>query len=209
MQTAYLKAHYPTEFFAGLLTSVSDDLAKLIIYVNDCKAKGIVVHKPDLNSSGIHFVSNDDHSITYGLEAIKAVGSGIVEAIIEERDANGPYESIVDLAERIPAVNKGLVEAMAKAGALDCFELSRNAILFHTDSILKGIKKEKKTQIEGQMSLFDLVDEDSKKALEIQMPKLGEFDKETLLGFEKEVVGIYVSGHPLDDYAEKEIKIKL
>jgi DNA polymerase-3 subunit alpha len=199
-QTAYLKYYYPVEFMAALMTSVIEMPTKVAEYIQVCRQMGIKILSPDINS-GMYGFSVDNGSIRYGLSAIKSVGRPVIEAIVKEREENGLYRSLKDFIERLSgSVNKRAIENFIKAGALDCLEGNRHQKMMVYAQIAESINQDKKHTMAGQMSLFDLVSEEEKKEYEIQMPKVDEYEKETLLAYEKEVLGIYLSGHPLERY---------
>ena len=199
-QTAFLKYYYPVEFMAALMTSVIEMPNKVAEYIQVCRQMGISILPPDVNC-GIYGFSVDHGAIRYGLSAIKSVGRPVINALVEEREKNGTYRSLKDFIERLTGtVNKRAIENFIKAGALDCLEGNRRQKMNVYGQIVDSIAQEKKNSFAGQMSLFDLVSEEDKKEFEIRMPNVGEYDKEMLLAFEKEVLGIYLSGHPLEKY---------
>jgi len=200
-QTAYLKYHYPVEFMAALMTSVIDNPRKVAEYIYSCRQMGISILPPDINRGESGF-SVDGRSIRYGLSAIKSVGKPVIEAIVAEREAHGIYRSLKNLIERLSGkeVNKRTIESFIKSGALDSLGGTRKQLMLTYVPIMDSVNREKKYAMTGQLSLFDLVGEEERKEYEIRMPDVGEYEKEQLLAFEKEVLGIYVSGHPLDDY---------
>ncbi len=200
-QTAYLKYYYPREFMAALLTSVMDFTGKITEYTLTCRQMGIEILPPDINEGEARFTPSET-GIRYGLAAIKSVGKPIIDAIVEERRAGGLFLSLKDLCSRMngKAVNKRALESFIKAGALDCLEGTRKQKMSAYAGILDGISQEKKVTMTGQMSLFDFAGEEEKEELETKLPDVGEYDKEMILGFEKEVLGVYISGHPLEDY---------
>lgn len=199
-QTAYLRCHYPVEFMAALLTSVLGNTAKIAEYSYACKKLGIKILPPDINR-GEGVFSVDQGNIRYGLTAIKSLGKPVIEAIIKERTEHGGYRDFKDLVERLSSkeVNKRTVENLIKAGAMDCFGVTRKQQMFVYASVIDSIQRERKHEIAGQMSLMDLLGEEEKADFQISYPDVGEYEKEQLLAMEKEVLGIYVSGHPLDD----------
>ena len=199
-QTAYLKYYYPVEFMAALMTSVIEMPNKVAEYIQVCRQMGISILPPDVNC-GIYGFSVDHGAIRYGLSAIKSVGRPVINALVEEREKNGTYRSLKDFIERLTGiVNKRAIENFIKAGALDCLEGNRRQKMNVYGQIVDSIAQEKKNSFAGQMSLFDLVSDEDKKDFEIRMPNVGEYDKEMVLAFEKEVLGIYLSGHPLEGY---------
>ena len=201
-QTAYLKYYYPVEFMAALMTSVIDFPNKVAEYILVCRQMGIKILPPDVNC-GMYGFSVDNGAIRYGLSAIKSVGRPVIESLVKEREENGQYRSLKDFMERnSPQMNKRAVENFIKAGALDCLDGNRRQKMLVYQKISDSISQDKKNSLAGQMSLFDLVSEEDKKEFEIRMPDVEEFGKEELLGYEKEVLGIYLSGHPLENYRE-------
>ena len=202
-QTAYLKYYYPREFMAALMTSVMDNAAKISEYILACRGMGIAILPPDINE-GVSGFSVSGNNIRYGLSAIKSVGRSVVEAIIAEREAAGPFSTISDFISRMTnkEVNKRTLESFIKSGALDSLPGTRKQKLYVSAELLEQKSKEKKTAMEGQMSFFDFVDDSQKEEFRISFPDVGEFDRETLLAFEKETLGIYVSGHPMEEYRE-------
>lgn len=199
-QTAWLKYYYPVEFFAALMTSVMDNTNKLAAYIAACRSEHIDVLLPDVNEGGGSFTASDK-SIRYGMYAIRSVGRGMIDAIIREREENGAYMSLEDFVERTSGkdVNRRAVENMIRAGAFDCLEGNRHQKTLVYPQILDAVSSEKKHNMPGQMSLLDFTDEEDRKELGIKLPDVEEFEKSSLLAFEKEVLGIYVSGHPLDE----------
>ena len=199
-QTAWLKYYYPVEFMAALMTSVIDNASKVSEYVLTCRQMGIKVLAPDINESeGVFSVSGS--SIRYGLNAIKSVGKPVIAQIIEER-RNGLFQDLGDFTERISGkdVNKRTVENFIKSGAFDSFPANRRQMMMVYAQMMDQAAQKKKTDLAGQMSLFDFVPEEEKKAFRVQVPPVEEYRKEDLLAFEKEVLGFYISGHPLEEY---------
>lgn len=200
-QTAWLKYYYPVEFMAALMTSVIDNPTKVAEYILTCRQMGISILPPDINLGEGNF-SVDGQNIRYGLSAIKSIGKPVIEAIVQERELRGPYQNISDFIERCSSkeVNKRTLESFIKAGALDNMGGTRKQQMYVYAGILERVNMERKNSVTGQMSLFDLMGEEEKQEFQVQMPNVGEFDKEQLLAFEKEVLGVYVSGHPLEEY---------
>ena len=199
-QTAFLKYYYPVEFMAALMTSVIEMPTKVAEYIQVCRQMNIKILPPDVNRGAYGF-SVDTGAIRYGLSAIKSVGRPVINALVEEREANGEYRSLKDFIERLTGtVNKRAIENFIKAGALDCLEGNRRQKMLVYGQIVDSIAQEKKNSFAGQMSLFDLVSDEEKKEYEIRMPDVEEYDKEMILAFEKDVLGIYLSGHPLERY---------
>ena len=203
-QTAYLKYYYPVEFMAALMTSVIDNPGKVAEYIYSCRQMGIEILPPDINKGEGKF-SVDNGNIRYGLAAIKSIGKPVIEAIIAERERNGAFKNLKDFIERLSGkeVNKRTIESFIKAGALDSLQGTRKQFMMIYVKILEQVNQERKYSMTGQMSLFDIVDEEQKKEFDIKLPDVGEYEKETMLAFEKEVLGIYVSGHPMEEYEEK------
>lgn len=200
-QTAYLKYYYPVEFMAALLTSVIDNASKVSEYIMVCKSMGIQILPPDINEGECGFsVSNG--AIRYALNAIKSVGRTVIEGIVAERNAHGNFQNLKDFIERTQNVemNKRAIENFIKAGAFDSFGATRKQHMSVYAMILDSVVHSKRGVTAGQMSLFDIVSEEDKKELEIKMPDVGEYEKELLLSFEKEVLGFYISGHPMQEY---------
>lgn len=207
-QTAYLKYYYPVEFMAALMTSVIDNPRKVAEYIYTCRQMGIKVLAPDINEGEGRF-SATKGGIRYGLYAIKSIGRSVVDAIIAERNQNGSYRTLQNFIERVSdsEVNKRTVENLIKSGACDSLDGNRQQMMMVYNALMDQQVQTKKKSLAGQMSLFDLVSEEEKKAYEIQYPNVGEYSKEIKLGFEKEVIGIYLTGHPLEEYEEKWRKI--
>ncbi len=208
-QTAWLKYYYPVEFMAALMTSVIDNAGKVAEYMLTCRQMGIEILPPDINTGVSTFsveVADTGSRIRYALSAIKSIGRSVIDGIVAEREHGGTFRSFQDFIERVSGskdVNKRTIEGLIKAGALDCFGATRKQMLLGYSDIMDHAVAEKKDSVSGQMSLFDLLGEEEKREFEIKLPDAGEFDKEQLLAFEKEVLGIYISGHPLERYEEK------
>lgn len=202
-QTAWLKYYYPVEYMAALLTSVIDFPHKVSEYIMTCRSMGIAILPPDINAGEAGF-SVSEGSIRYALTAIKSVGRPVINAIVREREAGGPYRSLKDFIARTSEldVNKRAVENFIKSGALDGLGGSRRQFMSVYAQIIDHIQQDKKNNLAGQLSLFDIAAEEDKEEYDIRMPQVGEYPKELLLAFEKEVLGIYVSGHPLEEYEE-------
>ena len=199
-QTAYLKYYYPVEFMAALMTSVVEMPNKVAEYISVCRQMGIGILPPDINR-GTYGFSVDNGSIRYALSAIKSIGRPVIEAIVREREEHGEYNSFKNFIERnIGQINKRVVENLIKAGAVDCLEGNRHQKMTVYSRILDSVNQDKKHTMAGQLSLFDIVSEEDKKEFEIRMPALAEYPADVILGFEKDVLGIYLSGHPLEEY---------
>ncbi len=203
-QTAYLKYYYTAEFMAAMLSSVMDMTDKVAEYVYSCRSMGIKILPPDINEGESGFSAKGD-SIRYGLTAIKNVGKAVIDNIVAEREARGIYKDLEDFISRTAplGVNKRAIENFIKAGAFDSFGATRKQMMMVYAQIVDSVNQDKKDTMQGQMSLFDIADEDQKKNYKMQMPNVGEYDNDQKLEFEKEVIGIYASGHPLSDMEEK------
>lgn len=202
-QTAYLKYYYPVEFMAALLTSVIDNTKKVSEYILTCRNMGIELLPPDINEGETGF-SVSGGSIRYALTAIKSVGRPVIEAIVQERQERGRFTNLKDFITRMADkdMNKRAIENFIKAGALDSLGGTRKQFMSVYVQILEHITRDKKNNLAGQISLFDIATDDNKEEFDIRMPEVGEYSKEMLLAFEKEVLGIYVSGHPMEEYQE-------
>ncbi|MGI5946219.1 MAG: DNA polymerase III subunit alpha [Lachnospiraceae bacterium] len=200
-QTAYLKYYYPAEFMAALMTSVMDNLTKLSEYIVTCRQMGIAILPPDINSGESGF-SVDGEGIRYGLSAIKSIGKSVVEMIVKERENNGTFRSLEDFVERMSSkeVNKRTMENFIRSGALDCLPGNRRQKVLIAPEIIDNKNREKKNSMAGQMSLFDFAEESEKSDFQVTFPDVEEFTKEDILAGEKETLGIYISGHPLEAY---------
>lgn len=203
-QTAYLKYYYTAEFMAAMLTSVMDLTSKVAEYVYSCRAMGIQILPPDINEGESGF-SAGDNCIRYGLTAIKNVGKAIIENIVAEREAHGKYKDLEDFITRTAGlgVNKRAIENFIKAGAFDSLGATRKQMMMVYVQIMDGVNQDKKDTMAGQTTLFDFADEEAKETYKVQMPDVGEYDTDQKLEFEKEVIGIYASGHPLQDQEGK------
>ena len=203
-QTAFLKYYYPVEFMAALMTSVIENPPKVAEYIYACRHMDIKILPPDINR-GVADFSVDEGCIRYGLMAIKGVGRPVIDVIVKDREEFGPFKNLEDFITRISmkdTMNKRVIESFIKAGALDCLGGTRKQFMSIYIQIVEHVSQEKKYAMTGQMTLFDLVDDDQKSEFEIKLPDVGEYAKETSLAFEKEVLGIYISGHPLEAYEE-------
>ena len=202
-QTAYLKYYHPVEFMAALMTSVIDNPGKVSEYIMTCRSMGIQILPPDINlgESGFSVSGNE---IRYALTAIKSIGRPIIDAVVAERNARGPYTNLEDFITRIADkdVNKRALEHFIKAGALDSLGGTRKQFMSVYIQIMDHIQQDKKNNMAGQISLFDIVSEEEKEDYEVKLPDVGEYSKEMKLAFEKEVLGIYISGHPLEEYQD-------
>ena len=201
-QTAYLKYYYPKEYMAALLTSVMSNTGKVSEYILSGKEMGIAILPPDVNEGEGNFTAASG-GIRYGMSAIKGLGENVTDAIVRDREERGPYKSLTDLIERLAgSINKKGLEALIKSGALDGLSGSRREKMAVYEQVLDSISHEKHSKMAGQLSLFDIAPKDDLSALEVKMPELGEFDVETKLAFEKEMLGVYLSGHPLESYQD-------
>lgn len=202
-QTAYLRHHYPVEYMASLITSIINNPKKVPGYIAAVRDLGIKILPPNINEGYAGFSASGD-KILFGLASVKGVGESVIDEIVKEREAHGLYTDIEDFVNRLSSkeVNKRTVEALIKAGAFDCFGNTRRQLMAVYDQVIDSINKQKKDTMSGQMSLFDFAPETEKQSFKIKIPDVGEFDNELKLGFEKEMLGVYVSGHPLEKYAE-------
>ncbi len=200
-RTAYLKYYYPVEFMAALMTSVMDNPRKVTEYIYSCRQMGIEILPPDVNEGEMGF-SVSGKNIRYGLSAIKGVGKPVIEALVAEREANGKFTGLKDFAERMTGkeVNKRTVESFIKSGAFDSEFGTRKQLMQVYVAVMDDVAAERKKGLTGQISLFDFAEEEDRQEFEIRLPNVGEYTKEELLNFEKEVLGVYISGHPLEDY---------
>ena len=199
-QTAYLKAHYPQQYMAALMTSVLDRLDKISGYISECKELGIAVLPPDINHSEDPFVAEGD-AIRFGLGAVKNVGRGLIRSISAKRAEDGPFKSLEDFIQRMGEgeLNKRAVENFIKCGAMDCFGYHRSELLNVYESMMDSIADSRKRNLDGQMGLFGMLEQDDKAAA-IPIPPKDELSRAELMSMEKETTGIYLSGHPMDDY---------
>ena len=203
-QTAWLKYYYPVEFMAALMTSVIDNPGKVAEYIYTCRQMGIGILPPDINE-GVGNFSVDGRNIRYGLAAIKSIGRPVIESLIRERERGGKFRSLKDFIERMSGkeVNKRTIEHFIKSGAFDSLGGTRKQFMVVYIQLMDQVNQERKYSMTGQMSLFDLVGEEEKAEFDTQMPDVGEYEKETRLSFEKEVLGVYLSGHPMEEYEER------
>ena len=203
-QTAWLKYYHPVEFMAALMTSVIDVPSKVSEYIYTCRQMGIDILSPDINK-GVGNFSVDNGKIRYGLTAIKSIGRPVIASIIEERDARGEFKNLKDFIERLSGkdINKRTIENFIKSGAFDSLGGTRKQFMVIYVQIMDQVNREKKYSMTGQMSLFDMVSDDQKAEFDVPLPNVGEYEKETKFAFEKEVLGVYLSGHPMEEYEEK------
>ncbi len=202
-QTAYMKYYYPVEFMAALMTSVIDNPGKVAEYIMTSRGMGIQILPPDINV-GENGFSVADGQIRYALSAIKSVGRPVIDAVVAEREARGPYQNLGDFVTRVTDrdMNKRVVEHFIKAGAMDSLGGTRKQLLSVYMQVIDGIQQDRKNNLAGQITLFDLAAEEEKVDYRVSLPDVGEYSKEMKLAFEKEVLGIYISGHPLEEYRE-------
>ena len=202
-QTAYLKYYYPVEFMAALMTSVIDNPRKVAEYIMTCRSMGIAILPPDINEGERGF-SVQGNSIRYALTAIKSIGRPVIDVVVEERNARGPYTNLKDFITRLAdkEINKKTIENFIKAGAFDSLPGTRKQFMSAYVQIMDSIVHDKKNNMAGQMSLFDIVAEEQKEEFDVKLPDVGEYSKEMMLSFEKEVLGIYISGHPLEEWED-------
>ena len=198
-QTAYLKCHYPRQYMAALMTSVLDSAVKISGYIAECKEMGIEVLPPDLNHSEDHFTVEGD-AIRFGLGAVKNVGRGLIRTMVKKRNEGGPFKSLEDFLERMGEgeLNKRAVENFIKCGAADCFGYHRSELLAVYEAMMDSVSDSRKKNLEGQMGLFSMLEDEP--GIRVAIPKKEELSKAELLAMEKETMGIYISGHPMDDY---------
>ncbi len=202
-QTAWLKHYYPVEYMAALLTSVIDNIKKVTFYIYTCRSMGIEVLPPDVNE-GFAYFSVNGNKIRYGLASVKGVGKAVINELVKEREAAGKFKSIKDFVFRLNSkeANKRTLEAFIKSGSLDCFGGTRKQYMLIYERLLDEAAKKRKEQLSGQMSLFDLGNASFDPEKEFKLPDIGEYDSDILLQFEKEYLGVYVTGHPLDAYMD-------
>ncbi len=202
--TAYLKLHYPTEFMAALLNSFRGNLSQTAWYVACCKRVGVSVLPPDINCSRTRFSTEGDKRIRIGLSAVKNVGEGAIAQIVAERDTVGQYRSYGDFLRRVLTydINRKMIESLIQASALDCFGIPRARLLAALDPYLQMLSNSRKNRMEGQLSLFGFAGEEDPTLAEPEYPPVEEFGLSEKLALEKEMLGLYVSGHPLEEYKE-------
>lgn len=203
-ETAYLKTYYPTEFFAALLNSFITALNKISLYINECKRLNIKIIRPDINKSFSRFTVDGDN-IVFGLAAIKNVGEAAIESITNERELKGPYKDFIDFCKRISGseVNKKCIESMIKAGAFDSLGTNRATLLSSFENVLDTINADMKRSLSGQVNMFDMASDDVKDESLYSLVEVPEMDKRDLLAQEKDMLGLYISGHPLDNLVKE------
>ena len=199
-QTAYLKCHYPRQYMAALMTSVLDSAVKISTYIAECKELGIALLSPDINHSQDHF-SVEEGGIRFGLGAVKNIGRGLIRSMAAKRDQDGPFRSMQDFLERMDEgeLNKRAVENLIRCGAMDCFGYHRSELIGAYEGMMDAIASSRKRNLEGQMGLFSMLDQDQGPG-KMEIPRRPEYSRAELMSMEKETTGIYLSGHPMDDY---------
>ena len=202
--TAYLKCHYPKEYMAALLTSVLDNTTKTAGYIADIREMGIALLHPDINTSEDKFTVEPE-GIRFGLGAVKNIGRGLLRQMVAEREKNGKFTTLEEFAERMQEtdLNKRAVENLIKCGAMDCLGLNRAQMLYAYETILDSVAGSKKRELAGQIQLFDMLSEGPKAKSTIPVPELPELPKNDLMQMEKETIGLYLSGHPMDEYRKQ------
>ena len=205
-QTAYLMKYYPVEMLAAMMNSIMGISEKVAHYIGIAESLGIQVLPPDINESYSKFTVNGD-KIRFGLSAVRNVGSNVVEGIVKARKNRGKFESLVDFINKMEpsSLNKRAVECLIRAGAMDGFKVFRSKMLAVHEKLIENISSDKRRNIDGQISLFGATEE--LKNPEVRYPEIKEFDKRNLLAMEKEMTGLYITGHPLDDYV-KSLKVQ-
>ncbi len=202
-QTAYLKCHYPKEYFSALLTSVIDNTDKIIEYIDECKKNGITVLPPDINESYQGFTVSDG-KIKFGLLAVKNLGKGFIKSLIDERRNAGKFSDFFSFCERMYGkdLNKRAIESLIKSGAMDCVNSNRKQMLVNYENIIDSIDQTRKNNIEGQLNLFDMNSDSTQAVSNYTMADCDDFSFKEKIAMEKEVTGLFISGHPLDEYAD-------
>ena len=199
-QTAYLKCHYPRQYMAALMTSVLDSAVKISTYIAECKELGIALLSPDINHSQDHF-SVEEGGIRFGLGAVKNIGRGLIRSMAAKRDQDGPFRSMQDFLERMDEgeLNKRAVENLIRCGAMDCFGYHRSELIGAYEGMMDAIASSRKRNLKGQMGLFSMLEQDQGPG-RMEIPRRPEYARAELMSMEKETTGIYLSGHPMDDY---------
>ena len=200
-QTAYLKCHYPRQYLAALMTSVLDSTTKISEYIAECKNMGISVLPPDINESEDHFTVVPG-GIRFGLAAVKNIGRGFIRLVVKERQSGGSFQSLEDLCQRLygSELNKRAMENLIKCGALDCFGLYRSQLLAVYETVMDSVANAKRKNVDGQMGMFDLSGDQQETVVSVQIPNVPELSKRERMAFEKETTGLYLTGHPMDEY---------
>ena len=202
-RTAYMKCRYPREYMAALLTSVLDNTNKVAEYIAECRDIGIRVLPPDVNESDADFTVADGN-IRFGLVAIKGIGRGFIRELMAEREANGPFESFDEFCSRLYGrdLNRRAIESLIRAGAFDSLGAKRSQLLQVADSVLDGIAADGRRNVAGQMNLFAMDDEEPAAGTKLELPDVPEFSRRELMAMERETTGLYLTGHPMDEYRE-------
>ena len=201
-QTAWFKCYYPREYMAALMTSVLDSSVKISEYIAECKVMGISVLPPDLNASSDHFSVGAD-GIRFGLAAVKNIGRGFIQKVVQERTENGPFTGLEDFCRRMYGtdLNKRALENLIKCGACDCFGLRRSQMLQIYDTVLDSVANSRRRNVDGQMGLFEsLAAQDETSIPAVRVPDVPELSRRDRMAMEKETTGLYLTGHPMDDY---------
>jgi DNA polymerase III subunit alpha len=203
-ETAYLKAYYPVEFMAALMTSIMGNTTKIALYIQDCKKMGIQVLPPDINRSFCKFTV-EENKIRFGLAAVKNVGVNMIEAIVKGRETKGLFYSFADFCQKVQSrdLNKRALESLIKCGAFDSLNIYRAQLVAVFEKILEGVQQDRKRNIQGQLGLFDREIENDFSLKDDLLPDIHEFNEKTKLNMEKEVLGLYVSGHPLAEFQQE------
>ena len=199
-QTAYLKYYYPRQYMAALMTSVLDSAGKIAGYIAECKEMEIPVLPPDINHSTDKFTVEPE-GIRFGLGAVKNVGRGLIRAMVAKRTSGGPFQSLEDFLQRMEEgdLNKRVVENLIKCGAMDCFGLYRSQLLAMYEPAMEAVADSRRRNVEGQLGMFAMLEEEGP-SLGIPVPKMNEISRADRMAMEKETTGLYLSGHPMDDY---------
>ena len=204
-QTAWLKTHYPALFMASVLSSDMDNTDKVVLLVEECRAMNLELLQPNINRSQYRFSNDSEGRIIYGFGAIKGVGQSAIEAVLQERESNGPFKGLFDLCQRVDLrrVNKRVLEALAKGGAFDTFGSNRAAYLLNLEKALKSAEQFQKMRRAGQNDLFGLVSDVSSSEGSGSQKEIEPWSEEEQLSAEKQVLGFYLTGHPYDQYREE------
>ena len=202
-QTAYLKCHYPKQYMAALMTSVLSSSTKLAAYINECKELGIATLPPDINHS-VDYFAVEGESIRFGMAALKSIGRGLTRVVTKVREDGGPFTSLEDFVRRMPEgeISKRTVENFIKSGAMDCFGYHRSELLGAYENIMNSVYSSRRKNLEGQIGMFGMLD-DAQETASVEIPRLPELSRAELMLMEKETTGIYISGHPMDDYRQQ------
>ena len=203
-QTAWFKYYYPKEYMAALMTSVLDSSVKISEYIAECKNMGIALLPPDINESNDHFTVVPN-GIRFGLAAIKNIGRGFIQKVMQERENGGAFMGLEDFCSRMYGtdLNKRAMENLIKCGACDCFGLKRSQLLAIYDAVMESVAASRRNNVEGQMGLFGMMEGDDAPISDIHVPDLPELSAQERMSMERETTGLYLSGHPMDDYREQ------